>query len=179
MKLRNLYTGTRAFSYIIFDTANTTVTEKLLDELDDGGYRYWFNSQLAPNEKELKEILSKLKTAAVTLLVLSEGVMKDPLASSMIEYSVDKRTPFVIYAVDHSPEMTVYLNSILERAKSAVVLREWEQSFSNSRAIKQALLLTKGITEKEAEQFYLKGLSAFESEAATPELFNEGMKKIM
>ena len=117
MKLRNLYGGARAFSYIIFDNSDTTVAEKFLDELDEGGYRYWFNSQLAPSEKELQEILSKLKTASVTVLVLTDGILNDPLANSMIEYSVDKRTQFVVYAVDHSPEMTAYLNSLLERAK--------------------------------------------------------------
>lgn len=179
MKLRELYTGTRPFSYIIFDTADANVATPLLDSLDEGGYRYWFNPSLAPSEKELYEILNHLKEADVTILVLSKGVIEDALATKMIEYSIDKRAPFVIYMLDQSPELVSYLNSIMETAKASVVFKAWEQKFETCRSIKQALSLTKGVTAKEAEQFYLEGISVFQSPESTPDDFEDAMKKII
>ncbi len=180
MKLRNLYTGTRAFSYIIFDKSDTDVTENLLDEFDAEGYRYWFSPKLNPDEVELQEISAKLDKAVAIVLILTKGVINDTHIKSMVEYGIERRTSFVIYAIDYSAEGTSYMNSILERAKNATVVRGWEQSFAESRTMKQVLSPTKGLTESEAEKFYRKGISVFEGNTP-PTRFElaEGMKNVM
>lgn len=180
MKLRNLYTGTRAFSYIIFDKTDTSVTENLLDELDAQGYRYWFSPKLKPDEDDLQEISGKLDKASAAVLVLTKGVLGDAHIKSMVEYALERRKSFAIYAVDYSAESTTYMNSILERAKNPAVVRAWEQTFDESRTMKQVLSQTKGLTESEAEKFYLRGISVFEGNTPpTRAELAEGMKNVM
>ena len=40
MRLRELYTGNKYYSYVAFSNKDAAETEILLDELDGGGYGY-------------------------------------------------------------------------------------------------------------------------------------------
>ena len=178
MRLRELYTGFKSFSYIIFSSEDSVSVEKLLDQLDDNGYRYWFNSKLTPNEKDLREMLGRLKSAAVTILVLTDNLVNDQFLQDIVDYTLQKRTPFVVYIPTEADENSAYLRSILERAKHSIVFREYEQEFSSANSVKQALNVTKGITEKDAARFFESGITAIRDPMATNEMLEQGMKNI-
>ncbi len=179
MKIRELYTGQRPFSYIIFSQERADAVENLLDNLDKGGYRYWFNAKLSPDEDDLSLILNRMKNAAVTVLIMTPGIAQDQFASDMLEYSIAKRKPLVLYMTEHTPELLVYLNKILERAKTAVIFREWEQRFETCSTLRQALSSTKGFTDEGAEKIFNEALEALRSEDATQASLTEAMKNIM
>ena len=178
MKLRELYTGIKPFSYILFTPDDADVADGLLDSLDEGGYRYWFSPKRTPDEKDLREILSKLKSASVAVLVLTEKSLSDRLLWDIMDYILEKRTPVVVYLARENAEVISYLNGVIERAKSIVVYRTWEQEFGRSYSLKQALSATKGITVATAEEFFKKGIAAIRDEEATAESMVEGMKNI-
>ncbi|MBR2473763.1 MAG: toll/interleukin-1 receptor domain-containing protein [Clostridia bacterium] len=178
MRLRELYTGHKSFSYIVFSCKDSDETEKLLDKLDADGYRYWLNSKLTPNEKDIHELLERLKSAAVTVLVFTENSTTDPFLCEIVEYAIRCRTPIVIYIPAEDPSDRKYLNSILERAKNAVVYRAVEQKFDFSNSLRQILAETKGITEKDAERMYKNGLKMLRDENATNEMLSEAIKSI-
>ena len=178
MRIRDIYTGNRPFSYVLFNSEDTVAADAFLDCLDDGGYRYWLCPKLTPGEKDLRELLGKLKSASILAVVLTDNLLEDRLAIDIIEYAIAKRTPFVVYMTVETNEIMAYLNVILEKAKSAVVFRAWEQEFNKSYALKQVLSQTKGITESDAAEFYEKGIAAIRDEESTPEMMMEGMKNI-
>ena len=178
MRLRELYTGNKSFSYIVFNSEDAADTEILLDKLDDGGYRYWLNSKLTPNEKDLREMLGRLKSAAVTILVFTENFENDTFLNEIVEYSIRCRTPIVVYIPGEDPADRSYLNSILERAKSTIVYRALEQNYEFSNSLKQILAVTKGITEKDAQRFYENGIKTIRDENATNEMLSEAIKSI-
>lgn len=179
MRLRELYMGVKPYSYIAFSVSDADAVEPLIDNLDGEGYRYWFNSKLTPNEKDVKEILERMKNAAVSVVVLSPGITDDALFSDVVEFLISKRTPFIIYMTRQTPELVDYLSRLLERAKGVVVFREWEQKFSTSNSLKQALSVTKGITKETAKAFYESGINAMQNENATPETMSMGLKNII
>ncbi len=179
MKLRKLYTGSKPYSYIAFGISDADKVEQLIDNLDGEGYRYWFNPKITPNEKDVKEILERMKNSSVSVVVLSSGITDDALFSDVVEYLISKRTPFVVYMAENTPELAEYLGKLLERAKGVVVFREWEQKFGTSNSLKQALSVTKGIPRETAKKFYDSGISAMRDENATPEAMGEGLKNIM
>jgi TPR repeat protein len=59
------------------------------------------------------------------------------------------------------------------------VFREWEQKFSTSNSLRQALSQTKGITLPEAQMFFEKGLALLGDPAATQESLIDGMRNVM
>ncbi len=179
MKLRDLYTGSKPYSYIAFSLNAANDAELLIDNLDCDGYRYWFNSKLAPSESDFQEILERMKNASVSVVVLSPGISSDPLFGSIVEYLLTKRTPLVVYMTKHTQEISMYLSMLLEHAKGVVVFREWEQKFSTSNSLKQALSSTKGITKESAARFYEDGLRAMQDENATPDTIMAGLKSII
>lgn len=178
MRIRDIYTGNKPFSYVVFNPADASAADALLDDLDEGGYRYWLCPKITPGEKDLRELLGKLKSASTLIVVLTDNLLNDRLALDIIDYAIAKRTAFVVYLTDETTEVMTYLNMILEKAKSSIVYRAWEQEFSKSYALKQAISQTKGIAESDAAEFYEKGLAALRDEEATPETMMEGMKNI-
>lgn len=178
MRLRDIYTGNRPFSYVLFNSEDASSADALLDSLDEGGYRYWLCPKLTPGEKDLRELLSKLKSASIIAVVLTDNLLQDRLALDIIEYGIAKRTAFAVYMTVETAEVSAYLNTILEKAKSTVVFRAWEQEFNKSYAFKQALSQTKGISEKDASEVYEKGLALIRNEESTQEDMIEGMKNI-
>ena len=178
MRLRDIYTGNKPFSYVVFNHEDSEIADVLLNTLEAGGYRYWLSPKLAPGEKDLKEILARLKSTTALFVVLTENFLNDRLALDVVEYALAKRTTVIVYMTIETDEILEYLNHILEKAKNALVYRAWEQEFGRSYAVKQAIAQTKGITEEEAAGFYEKGLAALRNEESTQEDMIEGMKNI-
>ncbi len=179
MKIKELYTGSKPFSYILFSNKDCDIAEKITDELEKGGYRFWFCPKITPDEKDLRELLGKLKSAQVVMLVLSENAINERLVDDIMEYTLEKRTPVLVYLTKETDEITEYLSHILEKAKNAVVFRSWEQDLLSSSTVRQALVQTKGITENAAAGFFDKGIEALRSGETDPVRINEAMKNIL
>lgn len=179
MRLRELYTGYKSFSYIMFSPKDQTQTEILLDTLDANGYRYWLNSKLNPDKKDIDDILTHLNKAAVTIFVLTENSVNDPFLGDLLVNSLSLKKPIVVYIPENDPADRSCLNYILERNKTVVVFRAVEQDFRFTNVMKEVLKDTKGIAEKESARIYNAGLEGLRNANATPESINESMKRIM
>lgn len=178
MRLRELYTGNNYYSYVAFSYADAEETEALLDALDAGGYRYWLNAKIAPNEKDLKEILERLRAAAVTVLVFTENAINDRIFNAVVQYSLDNRTPIVVYIPTSETSDRGYLNSILEKSINSVVYRVREEGGRFSNSLKAMLSCTKGIPVSDAKRFYENGIATLESKETSDEEKEQAVKDI-
>ncbi len=178
MKKRELYKGSRPFAYIAFSYADSAETESFLDFLDEDGYRYWFNSKISPNEKDLTEISERLSASCVTVVMLTENSCDDRLISAVVENTVARRCPIVVYMTAETERVSAYLGEILSRVTNVVVFRAGEQTFRSSNSMRQALSEAKGITVAQAERFYEDGMKVLQSSEATPEDISDAMKNI-
>lgn len=178
MKKRKLYKGKRPFAYIAFDYADSAETEKLLDFLDGEGYRYWFNSKISPSERDVTEISERLSASGVTVVMLTENSSDDRLISAVVENTVERRCPIVIYLAEETEKTSKYLGEVLSEVTDVVVFRADESSLGGSSSVRQALSEAKGITEEEAASFYENGMKVFQSSDSTPEDISEAMRNI-
>ncbi len=178
MKLRNLYTGEKPYSFIAFNVNDSGAAQSLIDNLDREGYRYWFNSKLTPSENDGSEIVERINAASVSIIVLSPGISSEPLFLNTVAFLLTKRIPTVVYVTQRTEELDRYLNMLLDSAKGVIVFREWEQRFSTSNSLKQTLAITKGITVADAKRFYNEGLNAVRDPNATVATGTAGLQKI-
>ena len=179
MKIKELYTGLKPFSYILFSNKDSDIAENITEALEKNGYRFWFCPKITPDEKDLREILGKLKSAQVVMLVLSANSIAERLVEDIMEYTLEKRTPILVYLTAETEELTEYLSHILEKAKNAVVFRAWEQELLSSSTVRQALIQTKGITESAAAKFFDKGIKTLRSGEMDSVKIDEAMKNIL
>ena len=178
MKIRELYKGNKPFAYVAFNYADAKAADELLDSLDAGGYRYWLNAKLSPNEKELDQIHRKAKMSAVTVLVLTENSIGDGLIDIVLEHTVEKRSSLIVYMTEEPRVVREYLNELHRKVTNCIVLRTWEQPFNTSSTVRQALSATKGVTANYAEEMYESGMAVFRSASPSIENMNEAFKKI-
>lgn len=178
MKKRELYTGNKPFAYIAFTPVDAHYADSLLDSLDNEGYRYWLNDRINPSEKDMTDISKRLLSSYATVLILTENAVNDRLIKAVMDNTVERRSPIVVYKVEESEGITEYLRGLFERFSQVVVLRAWEQGFSSSNSVRQVLATTKGLTEEKAERFYLAGIEAIRSGAESNEDIVKAMKNI-
>lgn len=178
MKRRKLYNGVKPYSYVAFNYRDALVADKLLDELEATGHRFWFNPKLELDESGFKEIYGKINGSAVTLLILSEYSVSDSVIAAVIERTVMKRTPLLVYMLNETPEISAYLNVLLEKIGNVIVIRVWEQELSQSNAARQALAVTKGLTDEQAAYIFNSGLQVLQSYGASREQLTNAMKSI-
>lgn len=178
MRLRELYTGNKYYSYVAFSNKDAAETEILLDELDGGGYRYWLNAKLSPNEKDLREILDRLKKAAVAILVYTSNAIEDRLFRAVAEYALDSRIPIAVYVPGEENASRAYLNSLLERSIKSVVYRAAEENYRFSNTLKALLDCTKGIPVSEAARLFEEGKSTLQNESSTDDMKEQAIKNI-
>ena len=178
MKRRKLYNGEKPYAYVAFNYCDAVITEALLDSLEEQGYRFWLNPKLETTESELSEISEKMNKACVTLLVLTENALTDKIIELVIERTIFKRIPLVVYLTAETPEISAYLNPLLEKIGNVVVLRAWMQQFDSSNAVRQALSVAKGLTEAQAEYYFNSGLQVLQSGVASREQLTNAMKSI-
>ncbi len=178
MRKRKLYEGEKPFAYIAFNYADSAETEVLLDFLDGDGYRYWFNSKISPSERDITEISERLSASKVTVVVLTESSADDRLISAVVENTVARHCPIVIYMLEETEKVSEYLGEVLSKVTNVVVFRAAEASLESSVSVRQALSEAKGITEAQAVRFYEDGMKVFRSSESTPEDISEAMKNI-
>lgn len=178
MKRRKLYNGAKPYAYVAFNYCDAVITEKLLDSLEESGYRFWLNSRLELKDGELKEISEKINDSCVTVLVLTQNSISDKIIDVVIDRTVFKRNPLVVYLTVETPEISAYLNTLLEKIGNVVVFRVWEQQFNASSAVRQALSMAKGLTEEQAAYYFDSGLHVLQSGSASREQLTNAMKSI-
>ncbi len=178
MKRRKLYDGTKPFAYVAFNCHDTVITENLLDELEKNGYRFWLNSKIEPSESELKEISEKMNSACTTVLVLTQNSITDKIIDFVIMRTIQKRIPLVVYMTAETPEISAYLNVLLEKIGNVVVFRVWEQQFKSSSAVRNALSSAKGLLENQSKYYFESGLRILQSTGASREQMTNAMKSI-
>ncbi len=178
MKKRELYRGKKPYSYIAFSPADADVADVLLDSMEAEGYRFWFNAKLAIEESDAEEIGKKMNSSGATVLILTDNSINDGLVRVAIDSTVDRRIPLVVYMTYESKDMLDYLHTLFDRSVNVTIIRIWEQSFTSSNSVRQALLPTKGLTTAQAAELYNCGMDILSSENASPEAMNEAMKSI-
>ncbi len=178
MRKRELYTGNKPFSYVAFTYQDAEIAEKLLDEMEEDGYRYWLNAKLSPNEKELMEISKRLSASSATVLVLTHNSMNDRIVNAVVENTVERRCPLVVYLTLETSEIMEYLNGLFERLSQVVVIRVWEQSFNSLNSVRQALAQTKGLTDAQAAYYYDTGIETIKSGTTSYDDITLAMKNI-
>ena len=178
MRKRDLYTGNKPFSYVAFTYQDAAIAENLLDELDADGYRYWLNSKISPSETDLMEISKRLSASCATVLVLTHNAINDRIINAVVENTVERRCPLVVYLTLETSDIMSYLNGLFERLSQVIILRVWEQSFNSSNSVRQALSQTKGLTEAQAAQFYDSGIDTIKSGTTSYDEITIAMKNI-
>ena len=178
MKRRKLYDGTKPYAYVAFNYRDAFSAEKMLDSLEEAGYRFRLNPRLEVSETELAEIEDMVNASSVTLLVLSENVLSDITVDTVVERTIFKRSPLIVYLTGETAEVSEYLNMLLEKILNVVVIRDWDQEFRNSNAARQALLPAKGLTEEQSAYYFNSGLQVLQSGTATREQLTAAMKSI-
>lgn len=178
MKRRKLYNGAKPYAYVAFNYSDAVITDALLDSLEAAGYRFWLNSRLELTEKDLKDISDKINGSSATVLVLTKNSIHDRIVDFVIERTILKRSPLVVYLTSETPEISAYLNMLLEKIGNVVVLRVWEQQLGTSNAVRQALSTAKGLSEEQAARYFDCALQTLKSEGATREQLALAMKYI-
>ncbi len=178
VKKRELYLGKKPYSYIAFNYNDAPIAEALLDNLELEGYRFWLNSKIQPTQEDFEEIGKRLGSSCATVLVLTENSMYDGIIAAVVESSIERRSPIVVYMAYETPEMITYLHDLMEKAVNVVVLRTWEQSFSSSNSVRQTLLQSKGITNAQAEELFEMSMDVLEDPDSTREEMVAAMKGI-
>ncbi len=178
MKRRRLYDGTKPYAYVAFNYRDAVLAEKVLDSLDEAGYRFWLNAKLETDEEGLREIADKVNMSSATVLVLSENSMSDRVIDVAVERTIFKRNPLVLYLTEETPETSMYLSMLLEKIGTVVVIRVWEQEFKVSNAARQALSAAKGLTEEQGAYYFNSGLRVLQSGGASREHLTNAMKSI-
>ncbi len=168
--------GKKPYSYIAFSTADTETAEPLAELLEQEGYRFWFNSKVRPNEEDIAEIGKRLGSSAVTILVMSENAMRDPIIAAAIESTIERRMPLVVYMTHETEDTVAYLHTLFERSGKLVTLRAWEQSFLSSNSVRQTLEITKGLTYSQVEKLYEIGTRILSGDESTKEQVDTAMQ---
>ncbi len=178
MKKRELYQGKRPYSYIAFDPSDSEITDSLLESLEQEGYRFWLNEKISPEEDDFAEIGKKLGSSSATVLVLTESSIANGLINAVIESTIERRNPLIIYMTYENPELLAYLHNLFDTAVNVVILRTWEQPFLSSNSVRQALSATKGLTYAQESELYSLGMEILSSDTATREQMDDAMKSI-
>ncbi len=178
MKKRELYQGKRPYSYIAFDPNDAMIADVLLESLEQEGYRFWLNEKTTPSEEDFAEIGKKLGSSSATVLVLTENSISNGLINAVVESTVERRAPLVIYMTYENPELLSYVHNLFDTAVNVVIFRTWEQPFLSSNSVRQALLPTKGLTYAQVSELYSMGMEILSSDTATREQMNDAMKGI-
>ncbi len=178
MKKRELYQGKRPYSYIAFDPNDSVIADALLESLEQEGYRFWLNEKISPREEDFTEIGKKLGLSSATVLVLTENAISNGIVKAVVESTIERRNPLVIYMTYENPELLAYLHDLFDTAVNVVILRTWEQPFLSSNSVRQALLSTKGLTYAQESELYSVGMEILSSDTATHEQMDDAMKRI-
>ncbi len=178
MKKRELYQGKSPYSYIAFDPIDSVIVDEMLEILEQEGYRFWLNEKITPDESDFAEIGKKLGSSSATILVLTENAVVNGLVNAVVESTVERRNPLVIYMTYENAELLAYLHNLFDKAVNVVILRTWEQSFLSSNSVRQALSATKGLTYAQEEELYSMGMEILSSDTATREQMSDAMKSI-